>query len=583
MALDGVVIYNIKNELASKLIGSRVDKIYQSEKDEIVISIRGFGENYKLLLTANAQSPRMCITTEQRQNPSQPPMFCMMLRKHLQGGKILSISQPNFERILKVEIQSLNDFGDMTTKFLIIEIMGKHSNIILVDENDKILDCIKRVNFEKSSVREVLPGKQYVLPPNTKENPLNVTKGDFIKIIEKSTLTSMQKIIYQNYTGVSPSLASEILFSSGLEDNIAHYKENPELNEKVYLAFSKFFDNIDNDVTPLIFYENEKPKDFYAYDLALYSMYEKEKINSISEMLEAFYNKKDIINKVSQKTADIRKLLQNNLERNVKKLDLHKNILKDSEKKEKNKLYGELIIANLYQIQKGDKILEAVNYYSEENENISIKLNENKSPQENAQNYYKKYNKQKRSEEMAVTQIAEIEKEIEYIESVLTSLTTVQTEEDVLDIREELAIYGFVKKSSSKNKKQKKSKPLKYVSSDGFEIYVGKNNMQNDYLTMKFADKKDIWCHTKNIPGSHVIIRCDGKDVSDKAIEDACYLAAHFSKAKDHSGVEVDYTEVKNVKKPNGSKAGMVIYLTNKTAFIKPDEKYIIENLKKID
>ncbi|MFV0519301.1 MAG: NFACT family protein [Lachnospirales bacterium] len=580
MALDGVVINALKNDFESKLIGSRIDKIYQSEKDEIILNIRGFGENLKLLLTANAQNPRINFTLDQKQNPQQPPMFCMFLRKHLQGGKILSICQPNFERIIKIEIQSLNDFGDMTNKFLIIEIMGKHSNIILTDENHKILDCIKRVNFEKSSVREVLPGKQYVLPPNNKKNPLEVSKEEFLRIFNETTETSVQKFIYQSFTGISPTLASEMLFSENLEDDILFYKGN---GESVFFAFEKYFLKIkNNEFKSYIYYEGEKPKDFYIFDLLIYDGYEKIQIDTIGEMLDTFYYKKDTLNKVGQKTADIKKLLHNHIERNVKKLDLHTKILKDAEKKEKNKLYGELITANLYQIENGQNRVTVVNYYSEEFEEIEIKLDVNKTPQENAQSYYKKYNKQKRSEEMAVVQIEEIEKELQYLDSVLSSLTTIITEEDVLDIREELASYGYIKRQNNKKIKSKPSKPLKFLSSEGFEIYVGKNNIQNDYLTTKFADKKDIWCHCKNIPGSHVIIKTLGKEVSNKTLEEACNLAAYYSKGQDHSMVEVDYTEVKNVKKPNGSKLGMVIYYTNKTAFITPSEKYIKENIKNL-
>ncbi len=579
MALDGAVVYSIKKELETKLLGCRIDKIYQSSKDEIILNVRGFGENLKVLLTVNAQSPRINITSETKQNPAEPPMFCMMLRKHLQGGKILEVSQPNFERIIKIKIQSLNDFGDMTEKTLIIEMMGKHSNIILVNDENKVLDCIKRINFEKSSVREVLPGKEYILPPNEKRNPLVVTKTEFAEIVNNTDITSMQKLFFATFTGVSNTLASEIMLNNNLEDNISFYKDNEENINKAFDGFTSMLDKIKHDeVAPVIYYHGEKPKDFYIFDLNIYSSleeYSKNDITSIGEMLDNFYSKKDLVNKISQKTGDLKKLLQNNIARNVKKLSLHKKAVEDGNKKDKFKLYGELITANIYQIEKGQNQLVAINYYSEEGEEITIKLDVQKTPQENAQHYYKRYNKLKRGEEMAVVQIEEISKELTYLESVLSSLDTINTEEDIMDIREELASYGYVKKQFTKNKKKKASKPLKFLSSDGFEIYVGKNNIQNDYLTTKFASKLDIWCHTKNIPGSHVIIKCDGKEVPDKTLEEACYLAGYYSKGRESSGVEVDYTEVKNIKKPNGAKLGMVIYYTNKTAFITPSESYV--------
>ncbi len=579
MALDGVVVNSIKKELCDKLLGSRIDKIYQSEKDEIILNVRGFGENLKVLLTANAQSPRVNITKEQIQNPPEPPMFCMMLRKHLQGGKITEITQPNFERIINIKIQSLNDFGDITEKTLIIEIMGKHSNIILVNDENKILDCIKRINFEKSSVREVLPGKLYSLPPNNKKNPLLITETEFSDIVNSSDLTSMQKILFSNFTGISNVLASEVLLYNNLEDNISFYKNNSENCSKFFSAFSHIINNVrKEEFSPFIYYNGEKPKDFHVLDLKIYnshSDFQKVEMSSVSEMLDTFYFKKDVVNKISQKTGDLKKLLQNNIARNVKKLELHRKAVEDGSKKDKFKLFGELVTANIYQIEKGQNKLLAVNYYSDNCEEVEIPLDVTKTPQENAQHYYKRYNKLKRGEEMASVQIEDISKELQYLESVLSSLDTINTEEDVSDIREELSSYGYVKKQFSKIKKKKTSKPLKFLSSDGFEIYVGKNNLQNDYLTTKFASKLDIWCHTKNIPGSHVIIKCEGKEVPDKTLEEACYLAAYFSKGKDSSGVEVDYTEVKNVKKPNGSKLGMVIYYTNKTAFITPTEKYI--------
>ncbi len=579
MALDGLAISTIVHELNNTIIGSRIDKIHQPEKDEITIGIRGFGQNHKLLMTINPQSPRICFTTTAKKNPTTPPLFTMILRKHLQGGKVLSVEQPDFERIVKISIESLNEFGELEIKHLIIEIMGKHSNIILLNNENKVIDSIIRVSFDKSRVRQVLPNLLYTKPANNKYNPLTLKLEQLSDIFNTTEQTSVQKALYQNITGISPILASEIVHLSNLDDNIISVKNNKKNTIAIYNKFKMFMDIVQNgSYSSILFVDKDNiPKDFSVYPISIYQDYKAIYYNSISELLEQFYTKKDKLNRINQKTSDLRKLLQNDIDRTNKKISIQEDTIKKAKNKDKYKLYGELITANIYTIKKGDEKLTTHNYYSEDNEEITINIDKNKTPQENAQKYFKKYNKLKRGELASIEQLEINNKELKYLVTVLSSLHTVETEEDIAEIRTELYHTGYLRKPKNQGKKikEKKSKPLLYISSDGYEMYVGKNNTQNDYLTTKFAEKLDIWCHIKDDAGSHVIIRNKGTIIPDNTIYEACMLAGYYSKSKDGSLVPIDYTEVKYVKKPNGSKPGMVIYTTNKTAYITPSEEFV--------
>lgn len=586
MALDGVVLSNIAYELKQLLLGGRVDKIYQPEHDEIIVSVRSLGNNYKILLTANASHARLHLTQIQKDNPMTPPMFCMVLRKHIAGGKITEIEQPNFERILNISIESLNEMGDNTVKKLVIEIMGKHSNIMLLDENGIVLDSVKHISHDTSSVREILPGKKYVLPPSQdKLNILNLDKSSFTNIISSKKGLKIQEILYQSYSGISPVLASEICFKANIEaDNYAE-----QLND---FDIEKLFDVInnlkliicENKFTPEIITDekNKKIIDFSSIEMTQYNDFNKVNYNSISELLEKFYNEKDKSTRMKQKSHDLHRLIMSNIERCIKKRDIQNKTLKDIEQRDKWKLYGELITSNIYAFQKGMTIFETQNFYDDNMPIIKIKIDPELTPVENAQRYFNKYNKAKRTYLALQDQIKQNDLELEYLEAILTSLNNSSDETNIIEIHSELSDEGYIKKrKAKKGEKIKKTKPMHFISSDDFDIYVGKNNRQNDELTLRFASSNDIWLHTKDIPGSHVIIKTKGFGISEETIFEAACLAAFYSKGRDSSNVPVDYTLKKNVKKPNGAKPGMVIYEENKTLYITPDET-ILKTLKSI-
>lgn len=589
MALDGFTLSNIIYELKSNIIGGRVDKVYQPEKDEIILQIRNKGNAYKLLLTANASSPRLHFTTIQKENPINAPLFCMVLRKHLSSGKIIDITQPKFERIVNIQVESINELGDYSVKTLIFEIMGKHSNIILIDDKNNILESIKHISFDKSSVREVLPGRSYSLPPSqNKKNPLETNFKEFMDIIKNSMPTKAQQIIYKSYNGISPILASEICINANVDPSINTEELLDNQIEDLYKSLDKIIKlNLQEKFNPQIIYnENDTVLDFTVFDFTMFNNLEKKYFSSISELLEFFYKSKDLTYRLNQKSQDLKKLISQNIERCAKKKQIQQKTLKEIENRDNLKLYGELITSNIYAIKKGMTKVKLNNFYSENFEEVEIRLDPNLTPAENAQKYFKKYNKEKRTFIALQEQIKQNNEELLYLESVLNSVQTCSDEYDIKEIRAELAEQGFLKRQkNNKNNKQKsnkKAKPLHFISSDGFHIYVGKNNTQNDELTLRFAKSLDMWFHTKDIAGSHVIVVSEGKEIPNSTLNEAANLAAYYSKATNSSLVPVDYTLKKFIKKPNGAKPGMVIYETNKTAYITPDEK-LIENMEKLD
>jgi len=581
MAFDGVTISNIIYELKEKIIGGRIDKIYQPENDEIIMSIRNFGNTYKLLLTANASNPRIHFTAINKDNPAQPPLFCMVMRKHIVSGKIIDIVQPDFERIVNIYIESINELGDYSTKKLILEIMGRHSNLILTDENDIILDAIKHITHDKSSVREVLSGKKYVLPPSkNKYNTIELNKDNFLEAFNSKINYKIQEIIYKSYNGISPIMASEICNCSKLNPALYGKELNNVQIDNLYVSFHNLVDKIKSNIynPEIIFDDKGKVIEFSSIEMTQYNNYNKQKFESISELLEFYYKNRDVVYRMNQKSQDLKKLIQQNIERCVKKKNIQIKTLKEISNREKYKLYGELITANIYSIQKGMTMLKTQNFYDNNCSDIEIPLDSNLTPSENAQKYFKKYNKEKRTFAAVQIQMKQNDEELKYLESVLSSVQNSVDEQDIREVRQELAEQGFIKKSKnikSKHKNIKKSKPLHFKSSDGFDIYIGKNNKQNDELTLRFAKPHDIWLHTKDIPGSHVIIVTDGKNVPERTLNEAAMLAAFYSKGKNSSLVPIDYTVKKNVKKPSGAKPGMVIYESNKTAYITPSEDYI--------
>lgn len=580
MAFDGITISALVSEVKKKVLGGRIDKIYQPESDEIVMNIRSLGNAYRLVLSANPSHPRLFFTSKQHANPQNPPLFCMVLRKHLQSGKIVDVTQPSLERIVNIYVESMNEMGDYSVKKLVLEIMGRHSNLILVDEGDRVLDCVKHITHDKSSVREVLPGKEYELPPSQhKRNIRDLSYDDFYALAEENRDRKLQQLVYTGYTGIAPQSADEVCYRAELDSSAIVSQVDKGAMERLYNSLSSLRSFIEREeYTPeLASDQYGKILDFAPYEMKRFNGMEKRRFDTMSELIEFYYAHKDFVYRMNQKTQDLKHLINSNIERCVRKKEIQQRTLKEIENRDIYQLYGELITANIYSIKKGMTTVTLPNYYAENMEEIAIPLDGELTPSENAQKYFKKYNKEKRTFTALQTQIASNDEELEYLESVLTAVENCQDEQDIKDIREELRDEGYIKRIKQQKgiKTNKKSAPMHYVSSDGFDIYVGKNNKQNDELTLRFAKSSDIWLHTKNIPGSHVIIVTEGRSVPDTTLTEAATLAAYYSKGQNSALVPVDYTEKRNVKKPGGAKPGFVIYTTNKTAYITPTEEAV--------
>lgn len=568
MPLDGIYIYSLAEEFKNKLVGCRVDKISQPEKDELILSLRGDRTNLKLLISASSTYPKIHLTNINKPNPVKAPMFCMVLRKYLGNARVTEISQISTDRIIAIDFESADELGFYSIYSLIVEIMGRHSNITLVRKRDNIvIDSIKHMTPEINSYRSLYPGINYVYPPESiKLNPFDFSFEDFNIYVDSNNIKFDYSIFSKMFTGVSTQFSKSI--SEALTIN------NIELNsfnlKNIYSYILMLFESLKKGEFHFnAYYDASSVKDFYCKELYQLENLNKRSYDSPSALIEEFYHEKDKTDRLNAKSYDLQKIVNNNIDRCNKKLEILKKTLKECEEKDHYRIFGELLTANIYNIKKGDKSVKTLNYYEVNEEYIEIKLDENKSPSENIQAYFKKYNKLKKSAEMAEIQINTTEQELDYLQSVLTNIKNVESYDEIDDIRRELTETGYIRFKKEDKKKSKTSKPHHFLSSDGAHIYVGKNNIQNDSLTLKFADKQDIWMHTKNIPGSHVIIKNAGK-ISDKTLEEAATLAAFYSKGKDSTKVPVDYTEVRNVKKPSGSKPGMVIYYTNKTIYIDP-------------
>lgn len=560
MALDGIVIANIRQELEQKLTGGRLYKIAQPESDELLLTVKTQTGQYRLVISANASLPLIYLTQENKPSPMTAPNFCMLLRKHLNNGRIISVTQPGLERVIDIEVEHLNDLGDLCRKHIIAEFMGKHSNIIFCDDRQMVLDSIKHVSSQMSSVREVLPGRTYFIPQTVdKADPLSTDYNGFKSVYGKPM--PLSKAIYTSYTGISPSIAEEICYEASISsDKPANcLDENEQLH--LFNIFTNFFEQVkEGNFSPNIFYENNEPKEFSSVTMTLYP--ECKAFGSISELLYSFYSEKDKYTRIRQKSSDLRRIVSTALERSYKKLDIQEKQLKDTEKRDKFRIYGELINTYGYNIPEGAKSFKALNYYT--NEEITIPLDPNLTPSENAVKYFNRYNKLKRTFEADSKLIEETRSEIEHLESVSTALDIAAFEDDLVELKEELIEAGYIHRKTKSGKKVKvTSKPFHYISSDGFDIYVGKNNFQNDELTFKFANGNDWWFHAKKMPGSHVLVRTEGKELPDRTFEEAASLAAYYSKGKEQDKVEIDYCLKKEVKKPAAAKPGFVVYYTN--------------------
>lgn len=586
MALDGIAIAALVKELNERLSGGKIDKIHQPERDEVIMHIRHIGENSKLLLCANPSFPRAHITNMTKENPAQPPMFCMLLRKHLAGGRILGFEQNDFERIIKMNVESADELGFMGVKSLIIEIMGKHSNIILTDNNGKILDSIYHVDITVSSVRQVLPGLMYELPPSQgKANPILAGEDDVAAHLDGSEI-ELKRQLMNAYSGISPLIASEIVYRATGSVDTKGCDVVEDVRRRVARCFVFLFDKIrSGDFAPTVLTDAEfgKMLDYSGVDITLYEkMATKEVYPTMSEALDSFYMKKATGESMRQKSGDLMKFVTNNIDRCRKKLQIQNETLQKVGKRDKYKLYGDLVTANIYRIQQGMTGIEVENYYSETGETVMIALESDLTPSQNAQKYYKRYNKDKTAEAETIKQKELNEAEIDYLESVQQSIATAESMTELTQIRDELIEQGYLKNKGrlKKGMKSPAPQPLHFISSDGYDIYVGKNNRQNDYVTLKIGRSTDLWFHTKGIHGSHVIIKTsDAETVPDETYLEAATLAAYYSKGRSGSNIPVDYTEVKNVKKPSGAKPGMVIYVNYSTIYTNPDEK-TVEKLK---
>ena len=580
MAFDGIVIANLAKELNTLLSGGRILKVAQPEKDELVLSIKQYN-TYKLFLSADASLPLVYLTDTTKPNPLTAPNFCMLLRKHFNSARIISITQPSLERSLDIKIEHLDEIGDLKVKHLIIEIMGKHSNIILCDENYVIVDSIKHISGFVSSVREVLPGRNYFLPQTVeKANPLTLTFEELKQYVLNKPFP-LAKALYTGLTGISPLMAEELCHRASLSSELPANTLSDDFGLHLYKVIERFICSIkEGDFSPCIIFKDNAPVEFSSIPLTCYEEHITETMeiqcfDSISTVLEEYYAKKNQITRIRQKSADLRRIVTTTIEREAKKYDLQTKQLKDTEKRETYKVYGELITAYGYGIETGSKSMQALNYYT--NEEITIPLDKTLSPMENAKKYFEKYNKLKRTYEALSVYIKETKEALDYMETVRLSLDLALTEDDLNAVKEELIQSGYLRRHIEKNGKKKQQKvklkntPLHYVSSDGYHLYVGKNNLQNDELTFQFATNGDWWFHAKGIPGSHVILKANGQEIPDRTYEEAAALAAYYSKGRDNDKVEIDYVEKKQVKKPTGAKPGFVVYYTNYSMMAIPD------------
>ena len=566
MAFDGIVISNLTYELNTNLVGGRISKISMPEDNELIFTIKNNAKTYRLLVSASASLPLVYLTDVNKPAPKVAPAFLMLLRKYIGTAKINNIFQMGLERILCFELEHLNELGDLSHKRMYIEIMGKHSNIIFTDENNKIIDSIKRISANMSSLREVLPGREYFLPEELKKKDLlNTGLEEFIEIL-KSKEYPLSKSIYMNFAGISPLIAEEII----LRASLLSQAPSTSLGELEYTHLFHTIQNLLEDInahnfTPNIIYKGEEAIEFSSINLYSYESkeYKRESFDSVSKMLYDFYSSREAFVLNRQKSSDLRRIVNTALERASKKYDLQEKQLQDADKKDIYRVYGDLLNTYGYSLKGGESSFTTENFY-DDNKEITIPLDKNKSAKENAKKYYDKYAKLSRTTKALSEEILKTKNDIEHLQSIQTALEVSSDDESLSQIRQELVDFGYIKKHSSAKKQKIASHPYHYISSDGYDIYVGKNNYQNEELTFKVATGNDWWFHAKGIPGSHVILKSNNEEeLPDRAYEEAAALAAFYSKAKDADKVEVDYIQKKNIKKVAGAAPGFVIYHSN--------------------
>ena len=565
MPLDALCLTAVAGEVRSAVIGGKVDKIYQPTRDEVVLYVRGQGENVRLLLSANPGHPRANLTTLNRENPEQPPMFCMLLRKHLQGARILELNQPPLERILDFKLETLDELGDRVERRLVLEAMGRSANLILLDGEGRIVDCTRRVDGDIArGQRQLLPGLFYRQPPTVdKLNPFTLELEELRLVLANPLGKAWDKLLLDSFTGLSPLVARELAFRAGDD------------SEKLAAELEKLGKSVEeNHFTPYLLVREGKPVDFTFLPVLQYGP-ETESIprESFSALLDDFFSDRESAERVRQRGQDLVKSVTSARDRTARKLGNQARELEATKNRERLRELGDILTSNLHLMEKGMSTFRTMDFYDPEGGEVDIPLDPLLTPQQNAAKYYKEYNKAKTAEEMLTIQIEKGEKELEYLNSVLENIALAEGEKDLQEIRQELTETGYLRrpKTAAKRAKKVSGKPMEFRSSSGLRISVGKNNSQNDLLTTKLAYKSDIWLHTQKIHGSHVILWLEGGEADARSLTEAAQLAAYFSQARDGSKVPVDYTPVKYVKKPAGARPGMVVYTTYQTAVVEPD------------
>ncbi len=585
MAYDGLVVSATVKEFREKLIGGKISKITQPEKDEIDFVIRNQKDNYRLKISVNPSLPLCILSEEKKLSPISVPTFCMALRKHIGNGAILDVKQPDqtlkgdgLERVIIFEIEHLDEMGDLGKRYLSIELMGKYSNIILYREDFTIIDAVKRISLSQSSVREVLPNRDYFIPDaGGKKNPLELTEESFVSLLSDKP-EPVFKTLFHNITGLSPLTASEICHRSSVDPDLSANCQPVEALIKLYHGFNDVITSVvrDHAPDPIIVYKDGVPSDFSAFPLTIYDsdgQYEVRHFDSMSDVISRFYSEKDKSSRIRQRSTDLRKVINTLMERTSKKLNIQEKQLKDTEGMDKFRVYGELLHTYGYSLTGGEEVLRCENFYT--NEEIEIPLKKDLTASENAKHYLEKYDKLKRTRENVTVQLVETRQELSHLESIQTALDIAESEEDLQDIRREMGDFGFIHKAQGKDKAklQRKSKPYHFISEDGYEIFVGKNNYQNEDVTFKIGDGGDMWFHAKNVAGSHVIVKTGGQsmeEIPDRLFIEAAGLAAYYSSHRDDKKVDVDYTIRKNLKKVPNAAPGFVIYHQNWSVTVEP-------------
>jgi len=577
MPFDGIVAKAMADELNKRIGGGRIFKIYQPERYTLVFHIRSGSGNCRLLMNCNANSARIHLTDLDLENPETPPVFCMLLRKHLLGGTVTRVECLDFERIINLYVESSDELLDKSVKKLVVEIMGRHSNIILVNSNGVIIDAVKHIDQDINRVREIMPARPYIMPPSQdKTNPDALNAEEFIRSLNDEQIP-ISKVLLNRIKGFSPLLCSEICYRAGLDPGIPAYLLKSEQLSALTGVLKNIIDIINNGAyspNVVIDHNQKKAVDFHVIKLTQYGACRE--YDTASEAIDSYFRYSAVKDLIRSKTSELIKIVRQNIERCEKKISIHAATIDENSNMETYRLYGELITANIHMLKKGMTRCRLLNYYEPEETYVNIELDESLTPQENAQRYFKKYSKAKSALAYASEQLKTAKRELEYLENVLFNLEEAGTPEEVEEIREELRNQGYLRKTDRKKTPVHKSSPLSFTSSDGYRIWVGRNNAQNDELTLKFANPDDLWLHVKNIPGSHVIARIPAEFTPEKTLLEAAALAAWFSKARNSSKVQVDYTRAKYVRKPSGAKPGMVVYVNYKTIIVDPKDPEIL-------